>query len=93
MLQSFGDKVNCSVWCGQSEATLWLPFNASLFAWLLRWFNMTRDILFQLSALIPFLYMPVSIYISLSKLSLVGPYIILRGYKMISSVELVFNAQ
>jgi LMBR1-like membrane protein len=75
-----------------SEATLWLPINASPFAWLLRWFNETRGILFQLSALIPFLYMSACVYSSLFKLSLFGPYK-LRGFKMSSGVALVFNAQ
>lgn len=75
-----------------SEATLWLPFNASPFALLLRLFDETRGMLFQLSALIPFLYMSICVYSSLFKLSLFGPYK-LRGRKMSSGIALVFNAQ
>lgn len=85
----------CAVLSGMvlwSEATLWLPFNASPFAWLLRWFDETRGMLFQLSALIPFLYMSICVYSSLFKLSLFGPYK-LRGRMMSSGIALVFNAQ
>ena len=87
--------MSCAVLSGMvlwSEATLWLPFNASPFALLLRWFDETRGILFQLSALIPFLYMSICVYSSLFKLSLFGPYK-LRGRKMSAGIALIFNAQ
>mmetsp|Transcript_30818 Transcript_30818/g.50907 ORF Transcript_30818/g.50907 Transcript_30818/m.50907 type:complete len:619 (+) Transcript_30818:250-2106(+) len=75
-----------------SEATLSFPYNVSPFALFLRLFDQKRGLLFQLAALIPFLYMSICVYSSLFKLSLFGPYK-LRGRRMSAGIALVFNAQ
>jgi hypothetical protein len=75
-----------------SEATLSLNFNVSPFALFLRFFDESRGPLFQLSALIPLLYMSICVYSSLFKLNIFGSYR-LRGSKLSSGIALVFNAQ
>ena len=50
------------------------------------------EILFQICALIPLLYMSICVYTCLFQMSLLGPYC-LRGNRQSHGVALVFNAQ
>eukprot|EP00978_Attheya_sp_CCMP212_P017436 scaffold46425_cov55-Attheya_sp.AAC.3 len=76
-----------------SEATIGLPFNVSPFALFLEAFgSSSKNIFFQIAALIPLLYMSACVYSSLFKLSNFGPYC-LRGHNQSIGVALVFNAQ
>ena len=73
-----------------SETTMALPYNLSPFALILQY--VANDLLFELLALIPLLYMSICVYRSLFKVQVFGPYA-LRGYKQSPGVALVFNAQ
>ena len=80
-----------------SEVTLAAPLNLSPFSWTLHALdnyerNSTTQILFQVAALIPLLYMSICVYTCLFQMSLLGPYC-LRGNRQSNGVALVFNAQ
>ncbi|KAL3817581.1 hypothetical protein ACHAXA_006470 [Cyclostephanos tholiformis] len=82
-----------------SEVTLAAPLNLSPFSWTLHALdkyyhheNSSTRILFQISALVPLLYMSVCVYACLFQMSLMGPYC-LRGNRQSTGVALVFNAQ
>ena len=79
-----------------SEATLAIPRNLSPFGYFLDFLD-GRDgenhgILFQITALIPLLYMSICVYSSLFKLDVFGRFC-LRGNKQSHGVALIFNAQ
>jgi len=88
-----------SVFVLLSEVTLSAPLNLSPFSWTLhaldnyydQYFK-TTQILFQIAALIPLLYMSICVYTCLFQMSLLGPYC-LRGNRQSNGVALVFNAQ
>ena len=88
-----------SVFVLLSEVTLAAPLNLSPFSWTLHALdnyddqNSTRQqILFQVAALIPLLYMSMCVYTCLFQMSLLGPYC-LRGNRQSNGVALIFNAQ
>lgn len=79
-----------------SEVTLASSLNLSPFSWILaalnQWGGSSSQILFQVAALIPLLYMSICVYTCLFQMSLLGPYC-LRGNRQSHGVALVFNAQ
>lgn len=81
-----------------SEVTLSASLNLSPFSWTLyalnnyHYKNSSTQILFQIAALIPLLYMSICAYTCLFQMSLLGPYC-LRGNRQSNGVALVFNAQ
>lgn len=79
-----------------SEVTIASTLNLSPFSWVLaaldRWGGSSSQILFQLAALVPLLYMSMCVYSCLFQMSLLGPYC-LRGNRQSHGVALVFNAQ
>ena len=79
-----------------SEVTLSVPLNLSPFSWVLHALDgddsARSQILFQIAALIPLLYMSICAYTCLFQMSLLGPYC-LRGNRQSNGVALVFNAQ
>lgn len=82
-----------------SEVTLAVPLNLSPLSWTLhaldgyyRYDNSSARVLFQISALVPLLYMSICVYACLFQMSLLGPYC-LRGNRQSTGVALVFNAQ
>ena len=79
-----------------SEVTLSVPINLSPFSWVLHALDgddsARSQILFQIAALIPLLYMSICAYTCLFQMSLLGPYC-LRGNRQSNGVALVFNAQ
>eukprot|EP00581_Thalassiosira_minuscula_P015993 CAMPEP_0183720370 /NCGR_PEP_ID=MMETSP0737-20130205/12997_1 /TAXON_ID=385413 /ORGANISM="Thalassiosira miniscula, Strain CCMP1093" /LENGTH=678 /DNA_ID=CAMNT_0025950217 /DNA_START=368 /DNA_END=2404 /DNA_ORIENTATION=- len=81
-----------------SEVTLAAPINLSPFSWTLKALdnyhvkNSTTQLIFQVCALIPLLYMSLCVYTCLFQMSLLGPYC-LRGNRQSAGVALVFNAQ
>jgi hypothetical protein len=82
-----------------SEVTLASPLNLSPFSWTLhaldkyyQYENSSTRVLFQISALVPLLYMSICVYACLFQMSLLGPYC-LRGNRQSTGVALVFNAQ
>lgn len=86
-----------SVFVLLSEVTLGLPLNLSPFSWTLHALdeferNSTTQVLFQIAALIPLLYMSICVYTCLFQMSSLGPYC-LRGNRQSNGVALVFNAQ
>lgn len=85
-----------SVFVLLSEVTLASSLNLSPFSWTLaalhQWGGSSSQILFQLAALVPLLYMSICVYTSLFQMSLLGPYC-LRGNRQSHGVALVFNAQ
>jgi len=85
-----------SVFVLLSEVTLASSLNLSPFSWTLaaldRWGGTSSQILFQLAALVPLLYMSICVYTCLFQMSLLGPYC-LRGNRQSHGVALVFNAQ
>jgi len=85
-----------SVFVLLSEVTLASSLNLSPFSWTLaaldQWGGSSSQILFQLAALVPLLYMSICVYTCLFQMSLLGPYC-LRGNRQSHGVALVFNAQ
>ena len=85
-----------SVFVLLSEVTLASSLNLSPFSWTLaaldQWGGSSSQILFQLAALIPLLYMSICVYTCLFQMSLLGPYC-LRGNRQSNGVALVRNAQ
>lgn len=85
-----------SVFVLLSEVTLASSLNLSPFSWTLaaldNWGGSSSQILFQLAALVPLLYMSICVYTCLFQMSLLGPYC-LRGNRQSHGVALVFNAQ
>jgi len=75
-----------------SEATLAVKWNLSPFALFLKVFQGGNEILFQVAALLPLLYMSVCVYSSLFKVTAFGPFC-LRGNRQSDGVALLFNAQ
>ncbi|KAL7527201.1 hypothetical protein ACHAXR_003548 [Thalassiosira sp. AJA248-18] len=86
-----------SVFVLVSEVTIAASLNLSPFSWILHAVddydqNSTTQILFQIAALVPLLYMSICVYTCLFQMSLLGPYC-LRGGRQSNGVALVFNAQ
>jgi len=77
----------CVLW---SEVTLPLRWDLSPFSLMLNSFE--QGILFEISALVPLVYMSVCVYSSLFKLSIFGPYS-LHGRRRSNGASLTFNAQ
>jgi len=80
-----------------SEATLSSPYNLSPFALVQESLSKKKaegsfNVLFQITALIPLLYMTICVSSSIFKLTMFGPFA-LRGYRQSHGVALVFNAQ
>lgn len=79
-----------------SEATLGIRYNLSPFALVQEYFGSDDsdqyDILFQIAALVPLLYMSICTANGLFQVGRFGPYC-LRGNKQSHGVALVFNAQ
>lgn len=82
------------------EVTLSAPLNLAPCSWVLHALDRYHEygtsgwapVAFQVSALIPLLYMSLCVYTSLFQMSLLGPYC-LRGNRQSAGVALVFNAQ
>ena len=89
-----------SVFVLLSEVTISASLNLSPFSWTLHALDSyykhggpsSTRIIFQISALIPLLYMSLCVYTCLFQMSLLGPYC-LRGNRQSNGVALVFNAQ
>ena len=84
-----------SVFVLLSEVTISIPINLCPFSWILHTIdklNLNTQLLFQVFALIPLLYMSICVYTCLFQMSLLGPYC-LRGNRQSNGVALVFNAQ
>jgi len=78
-----------------SEVTISIPINLCPFSWILHTIDkldLNTQLLFQIFALIPLLYMSICVYTCLFQMSLLGPYC-LRGNRQSNGVALVFNAQ
>ena len=77
-----------------SEVTIASTLNLSPFSWVLVALDRgsSSQILFQIAALVPLLYMSICVYSCLFQMSLLGPYC-LRGNRQSHGVALVFNAQ
>ena len=78
-----------------SEVTISIPINLCPFSWILHAIDkldLNTQLLFQIFALIPLLYMSICVYTCLFQMSLLGPYC-LRGNRQSNGVALVFNAQ
>ena len=84
-----------SVFILLSEITISIPINLCPFSWILHTIDkldLNTQLLFQIFALIPLLYMSICVYTCLFQMSLLGPYC-LRGNRQSNGVALVFNAQ
>jgi hypothetical protein len=89
-----------SVFVLLSEVTLGVPLNLSPFSWTLHALdryhkehnNSTSRFLFQVTALIPLLYMSLCVYTCLAQISQLGPFC-LRSNRQSTGVALIFNAQ
>lgn len=80
-----------------SEATLSSPYDLSPFALVQKSLSDENgegsfNLLFQIAALIPLLYMSICVSSSIFKLTMFGPFA-LRGYRQSHGAALVFNAQ
>lgn len=89
-----------SVFVLLSEVTLGVPLNLSPFSWTLHALdryhkehnNSTSRFLFQVTCLIPLLYMSLCVYTCLAQISQLGPFC-LRSNRQSTGVALIFNAQ